>query len=496
MDDLHKQIDNLTNQYKDNTYVLNRLNTFIMKQLPVALSSSAEMYKLRNKRKQHLSNTCELFIKEFLAGNNYYYINKLELFIYYDGSSYKQISEDDVQYTILSQISKNSELQPWKYKLKISIIKLIKEQSLFSSIPESITIQTILKQLYPNIFLNKNAAKHFLIAVGDSILSKKENIYIVPSSLKNIIREIETAYYKFFGISNVLSNFKLKYHDHDHDCMRFFHCDMKNIYKIENNFLNLLCVAAHYSNRHISADNFIKKTDDLTLTNNVFFCKNLSVSNIINNFYKAALYESTDSIVKSKDLLFIFKKYLDIHNIPSLIFNDRFKEEIKNHVHYDSNTDCYYNISSNYLPIVSKFCIFWNENMFEEIDAPDLEIEELICLFNDTHPQFAKMSVDFILDLLKNHNELKDKHIIIDHDKYILNIGCKLWDKNLDVETLLFQIKELPIPNNTLYELYLYYTKQKQFKLKMSKKCFEKIAKEILGNNLQNGIINDIFWKK
>lgn len=497
MNELHNQIDTLTKKYENNSYVLSRLNNYIMKQLPTSLETAASMYELRNKRKEYLSASCDLFIKEFLACNYYYYINRFDLFINYNGINYKQISEDDVHYYILTLISKNSELQPWKHKLKNNIIKCIKENCIFSSIPESITIQTVLNKLYPNLFYNKNGAKHFLCAIGDSILSKKNNIYIVPITLKNIIQAIEIEYYKYFGLSNILGNFKLKYHDHNYDKMRFFNCRMKSDIHIdiENNILDLLCVACHYSQRYNNADSFINKTQDVKLSKNVFFCKNISVEKVIADFHEDALYECKDSIVKSRDLLFIFKTYLDNHNIPSLIFNDRFKLEIKKYIHYNENTDCYYNISSNYLPVVSSFCIFWNENMNEDIGAPELEIEELITLFNEQYPQFSKMSCDFILDLMRNHKELNEKNILIDNEKYIININCKLWDKTLDVESLLLQIKDLPI-NNTLYELYLFYTKQKHFKLKMSKKCFEKIAIDLLGKYVKNGIIIEEFWKQ
>ena len=67
--------------------------------------------------------------------------------------------------------------------------------------------------MYPAIFHTKNAAKHFLTAVGDCIKGEKNNTYIVTSGLRDIMREIETAHYNCFGSTNILANFKMRYMD-------------------------------------------------------------------------------------------------------------------------------------------------------------------------------------------------------------------------------------------------------------------------------------------
>ena len=67
----------------------------------------------------------------------------------------------------------NLNCQQWKFKIKTNIIKIIKESCLFSTIPESETIQYILNNIYPNIFKTKNHIKHFLTIVGDNILGKQ-----------------------------------------------------------------------------------------------------------------------------------------------------------------------------------------------------------------------------------------------------------------------------------------------------------------------------------
>jgi hypothetical protein len=66
------------------------------------------------------------------------------LFYEYDGQKYLIIKEDDVIHKLLSTISKDRVLLQWKHKTKINIIKQIKDRSLFSSIPETDTIQNVL----------------------------------------------------------------------------------------------------------------------------------------------------------------------------------------------------------------------------------------------------------------------------------------------------------------------------------------------------------------
>ena len=83
------------------------------------------------------------------------------------------MKEDDIVYNLLSTVSyDNKSLIDWKHKTKISLLKKIKERSIFSVIPESKTIQYVLNLLTPTYFLTKNEAKYFLTCIGDNILKK------------------------------------------------------------------------------------------------------------------------------------------------------------------------------------------------------------------------------------------------------------------------------------------------------------------------------------
>lgn len=476
---MHAKIDELISQYEGDEYIMNRLRTFIIHQLPSSLSCAKVLHEERNKRKFNLSVSGDKFIEDFLAANKYFYCSKQELFIKYDGIHFKQVSEDDIQYQVLTTITKHSELQAWKHKLKNTLIRILKDRSPLFAIPDSTTIQNVIGKFMSDIMITKNAAKHFLIAVGDAIHGNKEHTYIVPNGLKYILRGIESTYYNYFGISNILSNFKLKYHGHDYSETRFFHCNMhSNAIFDYSNLLDLVCVASHYSQRYNDADTFASKSRDAVLCKNIFFSKQLTTELLVDKFKQKALHSVVGSVVTNKNMTFILKKYFDEHNVPNIIFNDVFAREMRKTVQYDETIDSYMGVTSTYLPVVSAFCVFWDEHMKEDYNAPELEIEEVISLFHTSNPGFKTttgVTSDFIVDLLKYH---LSTDLSIEQEKYIHNISCDLWDKKLEVGSFLSQFKPSEDMSLSLYDSYSVYTEWKGNNT-MSKQCFEKIANEI-----------------
>jgi hypothetical protein len=135
-----------------------------------------------------LTNEQQLFIQIFLNKNKYFYLPNNNLFYEYNGEKYLIIKEDDIIHKLLSSISKERVLLQWKHKTKANIIKQIKERSLFSSVPETDTIQNVLNVLYQSFFSSKNAAKYFLTIIGDNILKKNQNlIFLVTTQMKQFL---------------------------------------------------------------------------------------------------------------------------------------------------------------------------------------------------------------------------------------------------------------------------------------------------------------------
>ena len=240
-------------KYKDNDYMTQRIYNHIVIYLPNTLDNEFKNYEKRVSRNNYLTNEQNVFIQVFLSKNKYFYLPNNNFFYEYDGEKYLIVKEDDVIHKLLSTISKDRVLLQWKHKTKVNIIKQIKDRNLFSSIPETDTIQNVLNVIYPSFFMSKNSAKYFLTIIGDNILKKNSQIiFLVSQKMKQFLNELDNVALVSIGNSNTTNNFMTKYHEnHSYENCRLI--------KINENFsihvwrellkkigLDLLCVDAHY----------------------------------------------------------------------------------------------------------------------------------------------------------------------------------------------------------------------------------------------------------
>ena len=86
-------------------------------------------------------------------------IQKQNMFIYYNGTIIKK--QLKIIYCLIywKKYRKKKDLQENKQQIKDMIGKI---KNTYNTIPESITIQTIINYLYPVIFKTKAEAKYFL----------------------------------------------------------------------------------------------------------------------------------------------------------------------------------------------------------------------------------------------------------------------------------------------------------------------------------------------
>jgi hypothetical protein len=508
---LHIKIDCLIDKYNNNDYILGKLNNYILNVLPNMLEEAHQSNIQRIERKNKLIENSDIFVEKFLRVNKYFYCNRNELFIFYDDTHFIGYSEDDIQHQILTKITTEKTLVPWKHKMKQHIIKRIKERNPLDVIPESNTIQFVLKQIYPSVFSSRNSAKHFLTAVGDNITNNKnshsKNIYILPSQLKDLLREIEYLYYTYFGSSGLLNNFKYKYYEHDYAKCRFIsinkHDTQYNIsHLLSKNIMDFFCVAKHYSMRYGSADSFIERINDNILTNYVGFLKNKTPELLVSNFIDKSLNKCNNCSIKTNSMIYVWKKYLQSQNIPNIIFYDTLTNIFKQYLEYDTETDCFKNITSIHLPFVTQFTLFWDMSFQEDDNAPELEIEEVLYIIKKLHPKmYNHLNYELVIELL--HNLYPD--VIIDDNKFIMNVFCKVWDKKEEVKNFLMIMKESNKPKfvQEIYKLYLsdfkneFEHKKDKFEIKISKRCFEKIIYDLLCNYVDMyGEINEDYWKE
>ena len=281
-------IDNMVAKYTGNEYSLQRLD-FHLRNLEQTIDTENNNYSKRIIRANNLAIEQEMFIEVFLSENKYYFLPIGDgCFYQYDGKNYSSIKEDDILHKILTTISYDSGLQDWKYKTKNSIIKQIKGTNLLATIPESATIQSVLKKLCPAVFSNRETAKYFLTILGDNILKKnKDNIYLVNGKSKAFLSQLDEYAYLTIGHANTTKNF-IKYHEsHDYNNCRLININDygEDIISIEQS-LNLFCVACHYSNRFVNADEFLSKKCGESLKNYSLYLKNNTMENIVETFCK------------------------------------------------------------------------------------------------------------------------------------------------------------------------------------------------------------------
>jgi hypothetical protein len=489
-------IQNLIDKYKDNPYILQRINKYI-NILPTTLETEDINNKYRVHRTQCLFNEQQIFIQVFLNKNQYYYLITNNCFYHYNGKIYKMVTEDDIQYQLLSIISKDRKIMQWKHKTKINVIKQIKDRNLFKSIPESYTIQKIINLLYPNLFSNKNQVKYFLTIIGDTLLKKTNNlIFLVKPRSKEFITILEFVCYCTTGYANIANNFVTKYNE----MYNYQNCRLVNISNntsnesltetINKNILDILCVATYYSERYGSSDQYIGQEE----LNYSLYLKNNTQLNIFNKFcdysFETVGIENSTFYIKWKNMRFIWKLFISKHSLPNVIYINNLKTMLKSRYNYNELNDTFYNVTSKYLPFVSNFKQFWEctITIYNNSDfVYEIEIDELYHLFkkwihtnSDLYHTINNTNEN---DILKILNYYFPKIEIIEN-KYILNIQISLWDKTKDIDDILQSIKNnIEYKNNLAHkniqilsfdEIYTYYLKHKITKLIISKHYFEK----------------------
>ena len=509
----------LYNKYKSLPNVQQKLIHHIVDALPAILENTVQQYQQREDRKKSLEEKSDEFIEEFLAKTRYFYHSGTELFfIYSDDKTYEVIKEDNIQHSVLTTITaSHKDLLPWKYKIKIQIIKRIRENNnILKSIPESETIQNIIRLLTPALFHNKDTVKYFLTVVGD-ILHKKNSLHYFINSKTFIpfIKELNQECYRYFGI-NLLTHFKFKYYEHaNEDCRLISVCELSNAFIAVDDYfkshiiahiIDLFCVASHYSTRYVCADSFLDKyCNDYSVINHALYLKNNTNLEIVARFIHATTEECPGYNITCKNMLYLWKIFIEEENIPNIFFNHSLQQLLSTHCQelnldidalqlpHDVENTVIKNRTSKHLPFVCSFMSFWNTYIIDfnnaEVEEEDeeeyeLELEELLSLFNKS----IKRSATTLL-----HNNVTDKmllglikhfypDIIIEDDKYLIHVGCRsnIWNKRGEIEEFIKKYKESKMESanssQSLYAIYQCYCKyafDKEYNI-ISKRWFEK----------------------
>lgn len=542
-----QQLTELINSYQTleptlKHWKLNRLYTHL-KNLPAVLDAEQKKYDERVTRINELTVEHDNFHKVFLSKHQYYYMPYNNLYYEYDGKTYQIIKDDEIHHRLLSTITDEGKLISWKHKTKQNMIRSIKERSLLKSVPETYTIQNVLGFLN-TIFESKSEAKYFLTVIGDCILKKSGSLlFFVNPCTKKLVSFIDSIAYVTTG-NSIINNFISKYHEtHNTASYRLIKTNNTISSEIIKDVLNkigidFLCVAAHYSDRYGSSDDYLNTTSDAESGYTLYFTKN-TIDQIVDDFLNKCI-ETTNSLTLNtgeqvipeykltwKNMHYIWKNYLSLINVPNMIYSSNLKTSIKTRLPFteEGSDVCFLNVTSKFLPAISNFLSFWDKHITitntntnnSDINAFDdeYEIDEIVTMYKQyiqiTNANSALNTNTNISNNISDEDVIKiishyfSPYVEVIERKYVTNIRCNLWLKTDDIIQLLVNYKEKSILEkeknsetnsndlisfDDLYKSYRTFCQakvvvEKTVCLIVSKQFFEKFVSHYLHNFIQ-----------
>ena len=489
--------------YKDSDNTLEKLDFYIHKQLPELLKKFNDQEIRRN----FLEKESEKYINDFLTNpeKQYFYIKNTDVFIHYDGKIYTSINEDDLWMEILTDITSKEILLDFKQKIKNTLVNKIKEKTIFSTIPESYTVQHIINFFTPIIFDSKEDVKHFLALIGDNILNKKINVkYFVNIESKTFFDWFENLTQYYFGNKlNITSNIRYRYRGEKYENSRiiYFKKTIKNnsfwLPFIKENLFNLLVVSCHYSARYINSDNYVNK-QNTNFKNKIFYLKNNTKTSIINDFMCEMANSGTeDDKISFNNIHFLWKIYLKNKNIPNIILKSEFETIIKERYTYSNNYLT--KIKSIYLRNIKLFKKFWQNNIVYDMND-EMEISEIYAILINWFETNKIYESNFTEENLKDMIEYFYNDITINENKFLLGIKCGLWNKQQDIlESFVNKFNKNIDKNLSIYDSYILYCKYSNNNnkiLTVSKKYYYKYINHIIPEKfIKDGYILQSYWK-
>ncbi len=283
-------------------------------------------------------------------------------------------------------------------------------------------------------------------------------------------------------------------------CLRLSHMP-----ELKSAVIDLFCVAAHYSHRFGCADDFLRlhcKTPEVAT--HALYLRDRTDPQIIKEFVDYATESaSADHEISMTNMMYLWKMYLSEFRLPTMFFAATLRAKLAEYAG-SAASDVFPHRTSRYLPVVSQFRQFWSEHCVVNDTEIELEIDELSTLFKDyAHDGSASASASAsdatLLGILRHFYP----DIVIEDDKYILNVGCRLWNKNAEIDEILVQFRNQCLANHhsfpqPLYNAYEYYCGKCYSAAKrriISKRYFEKYFSEEYAEYLdENGMITMKWW--
>lgn len=409
-------------------------------------------------------------IKLFEQSHSIYYNKTSRIYYNYNGRDYVLFNDDHLLYLILEFITNHSQVNTLqKTSIKNKIVKLIKDNNIYETIPDSTTIQNTLNYLSQTMFTNKEYSKLFLIIIGGIILKKKiDNRVIVftKTNLKAFLTEFNRVISIYFCNINIFNFFKFKYtQDHENsDYQKYLlPCNNINCEIIKTTkqlYVNMAIVAIYYFNRYKSVDAYIESENVSILTRSTFlYFTDDSKDKTISNFINTYIIKNEQHSLNQKDIIFLWKKYIYDNDLFVNIFpsyNDFVFHLFKRlGIEYNSslNNNVLFGYYSLEAPYLDTFKQFWNDHFEYSSEETDLELNEILLLYNN-YTKSRKGTLNEAMINLIIQCFYSDYEII--ENKMIHNVKTSLWNKKKDIDYFINNnVVNINDNINSLYKKYI-----------------------------------------
>ena len=497
--DILKKISDIYDIYDNEEDVINKLDSYLS-HIRLQINQYYESNKLKKEKLIKFNEEKEKFQTEFLQSNVYLFHPNVSLFYEYNGSDYNVISEDNILYSSLTTLNTNEILQPYKTKITNETMKSIKTRLLLKSIPNSVTIQWVLKLFYPRFFKNKNEVKYFLTVIGDNIFKNNTDlVHLYLPDKRDFINIINYYIQNDLKINFSFQNFKTKVTEAD-----FSNCRIHNILDadineldLKNNIIKIVCVSCHYSTRFKGSENYINNLSYETVNKINYVNSKTNVNNIIQDFVVSFIEKSEklETSISWKNMLYLWKQFLDYHYLHNIISYPSLKSKLCEMIKYEGEK--FLNVTSKHLPAVDSIIDFWKTNIeYCDDGLNEYDINELFLIYKSTN-NYLNISKDHLLNII---TYFYNDDIVIVNNKHILNIKCASWDKKKEICDFLKKYDQERINENkteqvTFYDVYENYCNlfnDKQFIV--TKNYFEKYLLYYYNNHINKDIILNSLW--
>ena len=459
----HKNLDYLEN-YVENIF-FNQLQRFIHK----SETKARNIITCNTLSDKYVNDYCSMCCFNPTTG----------IYFKQDNIQFTYANEDTITYDILMTLQK---LYPTistanKINIKRNVLRRIKNNSYEDIIPESNSIQHIIKYLTPIIFESREQSKYFLTFIGDLILRKNKNqnmkCFIVncDTNFRTFLYQLNKYINLFIYNMNIFNNIKVRFYHHDTKNANILYLNNNLDYSYFNKdtsfYITFIFICIYHSNKYESSIRYLEQYSDSESIEYITSLHTLNKEALLQNFWNDSIFEKKNSCMKENTILFIWKKYLKTQKLPIyLIYHQNIVDLFNNIYEKQTKQKCqdsiYHNISSFEIPEIENFLKFWEDSISNDDHEKYLEVEEIQYFLKQylkehglsLHSKYFSHQQN-ILDIIQHYFP----DIKCQDSKYIHGLRLKMWDKRNEV----IQYKEVVgFSSDKLDKIYNQYCKHKR----------------------------------